>query len=272
MPAWYHAGGDRDREGGSPFVLPDTHAHLDAPVFRGHEPEIIERALAAGVDRILAVGSDLASSEAAVALAQRFESVYAAVGVHPHEVERFATDATGVRSLLKERKVVAVGEIGLDYGRGLDARRLQVEIFREQLAWAREARLPVSVHNRAADDDVLSELRSADVTAVLHCFSGAPAMAESAIENGHVLSFAGNVTFPRAQELRAVAQEVPGDRLLVETDSPVLAPVPWRGQTNEPEHVTATARVVADVRGESLRDFSAAVTRTADRVFQWRSA
>jgi TatD DNase family protein len=272
MAAWYHPSGDGGTSGGGPIVVPDTHAHLDAEVFRGHEDEIVERALAAGVDRILAVGSDLASSETAVALAQRFESVYAAVGIHPHEVEKFPMEATAVRALLAEKKVVAVGEIGLDFARGTDARPAQLEAFREELGWARQLSRPVSVHNRAADHDILAELDDAGVSAVLHCFSGGSELAKRALAAGHFLSFAGNVTFPKAQELRAVAAGVPAGRLFVETDSPVLAPAPWRGKTNEPEHVTETARVVARARGAPLAELCAAVTRNADAVFGWRNA
>jgi TatD DNase family protein len=228
--------------------------------------------MAAGVDRILAVGSDLVSSETAIALAHRFDSVYAAVGIHPHETAKFATQAATVRALLVERKVVAVGEIGLDYQRGSETREAQMESFREQLNWAREACLPVSVHNRGADQDILAELRPSGVDAVLHCFSGTVGLAREAVRAGHWVSFAGNVTFPKASELRDVAAAVPRDRVLVETDAPVLAPQAWRGKTNEPGHVTATARVVAEVRGETYHAFCASVSENADRVFHWRDA
>jgi TatD DNase family protein len=267
---WYHPNGEGADGSGRRPRLPDTHAHLDAPVFKDREVEVVERALEAGVDRILAVGSDLASSQNAVALAQRFESVYAAVGIHPHEAGRFSQDAVAVRSLIVEKKVVAVGEIGLDYRRGLDTRTAQLEAFREQLAWAKGARLPVSIHNRDADDAIMLELRGTGVVAVLHCFSSSQVTARRALEDGHYFSFAGNVTFPKAQDLREVAVQIPSGRLLVETDSPVLAPQPWRGKVNEPEHVTATAQVLADVRGEPISQFCADVSATADRVFRWR--
>ena len=270
--AWYHPNGDQGDERGSPFLLPDTHAHLDAPVFAGHHDEIVERALAAGVDRILAVGSDLFSSETAVALARRFDSVYAAVGVHPHETAKFASHAAGVRALLGERKVVAVGEIGLDYYRGRDNAGAQMEAFREQLMWAREAHLPVSVHNRGADREIIDELRSAVVVAVLHCFTGTVELAREAIYDGHWVSFAGNVTFPKATVLRDTAVAIPPGRILVETDSPVLAPQPWRGQVNEPWHATATGRVLAVARGETYDAFCALVNENAERVFHWRQA
>jgi TatD DNase family protein len=253
------------------FLLPDTHAHLDAPVFTGHHEEIIERALAADVDRILAVGSDLASSEAAIALAHRYECIYAAVGIHPHEAREFDGEAEAVRSLLQERKVVAVGEVGLDFYRGSDSRDLQLDAFRAQLQWASECGLPTSIHNRLADAVILQELRTSGVLAVLHCFSGGREMAAEALEGGHYVSFAGNVTYPRAGELRELARDIPEDRILVETDSPVLAPQPHRGSRNEPAYVAFTASTLAGVRGEPVEMFFSAVSANADRIFGWRT-
>ncbi|HLJ68174.1 MAG TPA: TatD family hydrolase, partial [Chloroflexota bacterium] len=199
------------------MLLADTHAHLDAPAFLDDIDAVLARAQESGVERILTVGSDLATSERAVEIAQRFEIVFAAVGIHPHEVGRFDAEAEAVRMLLEETGVVAIGEVGLDYHWHPETGEAQREAFRTQLAWARERHLPVSVHNRDADDDLLTALGGSDTVVVLHCFSGNLALAESALDSGYYVSFAGNVTFPRAHELREVAARVPGNRLLTET-------------------------------------------------------
>lgn len=250
-------------------LLADTHAHLDAAEFDGDRADVVARAGAAGVGRILAVGTDLASSRAAVALAAELEPVYAGVGVHPTEVHRWHSEAEAVRALLSSPKVVAVGEIGLDFVRARAGREEQLAAFRTQLEWAAERGLPVSVHNRGADEDVLGSLDEEAPSAVLHCFSGSEEFAHHALTKGCFLSLAGNVTFPRAEALRAVAALIPRDRLLIESDAPVLAPQPWRGRRNEPAYVRATAETVARARGESIDVLAAAVAQNADVLFHW---
>ncbi len=257
---------------GRQTLLPDTHAHLDADAFGGELTDVIRRAQEAGIGRILTVGSDLASSRRAIELANQFDSVFAAVGVHPHEAEKFQREADGVRDLLAARKVVAVGEIGLDYHRQGTSREAQLEAFREQIRWAREANVPVSIHNRDADGDVLGELRASGVRAILHCFSGSGQFAAEALAQGYYLSFAGNVTFPRAAELRLTAAEVPVSRILVESDAPVLAPQPWRGRRNEPAYVTATASGLATILSIPEDELAAAISASADDLFGWRAA
>lgn len=253
-------------------MIPDTHAHLGDPAFEGDIDEIIARAEDVGVQPILAVGSDGASSLKAVELARRYVDVYAAVGVHPHEAGRFEEEKECVRALLTEDKVVAVGEIGLDYFRSAAPREVQIGAFRTQLLWARERGLPVSVHNREADADVLGEIEASGCAAILHCFSGTLATAEAALGLGCYISFAGNVTFPRSDALREVAARVPIDRLLVESDAPVLAPQPKRGRRNEPAFTAMTADVVAGVRGTDLADLARAVTFNAQTLFHWTEA
>ncbi len=233
---------------------------------------MVARARAAGVDRILAVGSNLAASRRAVALAHRFPFVYAAVGIHPHQAASFRSQASDVHALLNADKVVAVGEIGLDYLREHAPRSEQREAFAEQLRWAEEHNLPVSIHNREADSDVIAALCLRRVTAVLHCFSDAPAMLQSALGEGHYISFAGNLTFKKAQALRSVARTVPLDRVLVETDAPVLAPQLWRGKRNEPAYVVAVAGALASLHGLRSEEIQPIVTANADQVFRWRAA
>jgi TatD DNase family protein len=252
-------------------LLPDTHAHLDSAAFDGDRDDVVQRALDAGVDRILAVGSDLESSKKSIEIASRYEPVYAAVGIHPHEAQTFKQDADRLRALLSHPKVVAVGEIGLDYYRSTASRENQQKAFRQQLGWARTEGLPVSVHNRAADSDVLTLLIEAQVAGILHCFSGTWEFGRTAIDAGMVISFAGNLTFPKADTLREVAGNVPIDRVLLETDSPVLAPQTWRGRRNEPAYVVATLATLAAAQDKPPDLVSEAISSTADRLFAWRT-
>lgn len=252
-------------------LLSDTHAHLDAPEFGGDLDAVLARARTAGIDRILAVGSDFATSLTAVEIAHAYDIVYAAVGMHPHEAHHFPMEEARLRALLDEEKVVAVGEIGLDYHRDTIPRGAQLVAFRSQLAWARARDLPVSVHNRDADDDVLVEMARAGVRGVLHCFSGSIALARRAVEAGLHLSFAGNVTYPKADDLREVAAKVPLDRLLLETDSPVLAPQSRRGRRNEPAYIVSTWEAVAATRGVSADVLAHAVSENANSIFSWRT-
>lgn len=233
--------------------------------------EVLNRASEAGVDRILTVGTDFRTSCIAVDVARRYEAVYAAIGIHPHEVSWFDEQAEPVRVLLDEEKVVAVGEIGLDYVRSEASRDAQTFAFRTQMEWAHQRNLPVSVHNRDADADVLGIVQEFGATAILHCFSGSPNFARAALASGCYLSFAGNITFPKADEVRASATCVALDRMLVETDSPVLAPQAWRGRRNEPAHVVATADCLAGLRGMSSGSLAMTVSANADRLFGWRA-
>ncbi len=217
------------------------------------------------------MGSDLITSRTAVALAHRYDLVYAAVGMHPHGAKCFEEERDGLLALLGESKVVAVGEIGLDYLREHSSRAEQRRAFQAQLDWAKERDLPVSVHNRKADDDVLGAMMESGVRGVLHCFSGSAETARRALDAGFDLSFAGNVTFRNAVELRDVAREVPLEHMLVETDAPVLAPQPYRGKRCEPAYVAYTAQVLADARGLTNEALARAVSTNANRIFSWRA-
>jgi TatD DNase family protein len=236
----------------------DTHAHLDA--LDDDPAEVLARAREAGVTRILTVGM-----AQAVALAERFEDVFAIVGVHPHESA--GGDVDEVRRLQEHPKVVAVGETGLDWFRDYAPRGVQQRVFAAQLELARELDKPVVIHTRAADTDTLAALEGHDGTVVLHCFSS-PHLLEPALERGWYISFAGNATFPKAVDLRLAATQVPADRILLETDSPYLAPQPVRGKRNEPAYVVHTLTALAEARGEDAAELGAQVDRNASACFR----
>ncbi|MDI6906868.1 MAG: TatD family hydrolase [Thermoanaerobacterales bacterium] len=250
-------------------MLTDTHAHLDDKKFAPDLHEVVRRAQEAGVTTILTVASGLSSASASVALAERFPFIWAAVGVHPHEAAAAPKDyLSRVADLARHPKVVAVGEIGLDYHYDFSPRPVQREVFQAQMELAHELGRPVIVHSREAGEDTLAILREAGHgRGVMHCFSGDRAMAGECLDLGYHISFAGVITFPRSEALRQVAASVPLDRLLVETDCPYLAPVPKRGRRNEPAFVVYTARAVAELRGMTLDELAARTTANARALF-----
>jgi TatD DNase family protein len=247
----------------------DSHCHLDhcdAPV-----AEVVERARAAGVTRLATVGMDAASTDFAIATAHEHDGVFAIVGRHPQSATGFGhADADAVERAAADPVVRAIGETGLDYYRDYSPREDQRRAFEAQVDVARRLELPLVVHTRAAEEDTFAVLRerAAGLTVVLHCFS-APDRIEECVERRYVCSFAGNVTYPKATDLQAAARDVPGDLLMVETDSPYLSPQPMRGKPNEPANVVATARHVAELRGVSYDELEATVESTAARVFGW---
>lgn len=246
--------------------MTDTHAHLDA----GDDPvDVLARARAAGVKRVIAVGSGIPSCRATLALAEREEGVHAALGLHPHQAGEVGPgDVAELRDLLAHPKAVAVGETGLDYFRDCAPRDRQRELFRAQAELAAELARALVVHSRAAEAEtaaVLTELPG-ETTVVLHCFS-APALLAPALERGWYVSFAGNVTYPKAHDLRAAAARVPADRILAETDSPYLSPQPVRGRPNEPAHVVHTLAALAAARGEDAAELEQAIDANAARAF-----
>ena len=236
----------------------DTHAHLDAL----DDPSgALARARAAGVARIVAIASGLASARATRAIASVADGIYVAAGIHPHQ----AADDEDARSLV-DGETVAVGEIGLDFYRDYAPRDLQRQVFVEQLELAAELGKPVVVHSRAADEETAELLAAFGGNVVLHCFSS-PRLLPVALERGYYVSFAGNVTYPKAEELRAAAAEVPADRLLAETDTPYLAPQPVRGKPNEPAFVVHTVAALAAARGEDPDLLAARIDANATDVF-----
>jgi TatD DNase family protein len=243
----------------------DTHAHLDAC---GDAPEeVLARARAAGVERVVAVGSGIASCRAAVELAERDDGVFTALGIHPHQA---ADDEAGsideLRALLAHPRAVAVGETGLDFYRDYAPRERQRDVFASQVELARELDKPLVIHTRHAAEATAELLGGFDGTVVLHCFS-APELLPAALERGYYVSFAGNVTFPKADDLREAAAAVPADRLLVETDSPYLAPVPRRGRPNEPANVVHTLAALAEARGAETAELEAQIDANATAAF-----
>jgi TatD DNase family protein len=258
-------------------VLVDTHAHLDLSAFDADRAAVLERAQAAGVTAIVNVGADLASSRRAVQLAAEHDMVYAAVGMHPHDAAKLDGAALAeLRDLAGQPKVVAVGEIGLDFFRDLSPREAQRRAFRAQLAWAASLGKPVVVHDRDAHDEVIRELERwaagtppslAGRLGVLHTFAGDLAMARRAVELGFYLSVSGPVTYQNARRLPEIVRQVPLERLLVETDCPFLPPHPHRGQRNEPAHVRLVAQRLAELRGIPLEELAQATTANARRLF-----
>ena len=240
----------------------DTHAHLG-----GDAIEVIDRARTAGVTRIVTVATSLAEAHRALALADAHDGVFAVLGIHPHEAATFdLADLPELRALLDHPRVVAVGETGLDYFRDYAPPDAQQRLFDAQLTLAYDVGKPVVIHTRAADDDTRDRLIKHNGPVILHCFSSPPLL-EPALEHGWYVSFAGNVTYKNAYDLRAAARRVPGDRLLVETDSPYLAPQAVRGKRNEPAFVAHTYAALAEARAVDQEELTAQVEANADRVF-----
>jgi TatD DNase family protein len=235
----------------------DTHTHL-----ADDAAEVLQRARAAGVTRVIEVATTVAAAHETLARAEADDGVFACLGVHPHEASD-PGDLDELRELLAHPKAVAVGETGLDYFRDYAPHDAQQELFEAQLALAREVGKPVVIHTRAADDDTRARLVAHDGAVVLHCFSSPPLL-DAALEHGWYVSFAGNVTYKNAYDLRAAARLVPLDRLLAETDSPYLAPQPVRGKRNEPAYVVHTYDVLSELFGRDLR---AQIDDNATRVF-----
>lgn len=251
------------------YPLVDTHSHLTWPSFTD-VPEVAARARAAGVQRILTAGTDLASSNEAIRLAERYPEVFAAVGVHPNDVGE-DDDLEAIRVLAGHERVVAIGETGLDYYRDWTAPALQRRSFDAHLGMAADCKLPIVIHNREADDDVVAAVApyKGRVRGVLHCFSGDRSLAARGLELGLHLSFAGNLTYPSAGALREVAGWAPADRLLVETDAPFLSPVPHRGRRNEPAYVDLTLRVLAACREVDVGLLARQIAENARVLFAW---
>jgi TatD DNase family protein len=253
--------------------LIDTHAHIDGRDFTADFDAMLGRAAEAGLSHIVTVGADLESSQAAGELARKYDQIYAAVGVHPHDAARVTDQCYGViRNLaLGNPKVVAIGEIGLDFYRDRSPRDEQEKVFRRFIRLARELSLPVVVHDRDAHSRVMAILReekAADVGGVLHCFSGDLAMARECVEMGFYLSIPGTVTYPSNEPLREVVRGIRTEHLLIETDCPYLSPLPHRGKRNEPAYLRFTAEKIAELKGLSLEDVGRITSLNARRLFR----
>ncbi|MGI6600473.1 MAG: TatD family hydrolase [Dethiobacteria bacterium] len=228
--------------------LIDTHAHLNSRQFQEDLEQVLARARSAGVGMIINVGSDESDSERAVMQSEEYPQLWAAVGIHPHFAATVSPSFRNkLASLATNRRVLAIGEMGLDFYRELSPRHLQEEVFREQLELAAELKKPVIIHSREAHAETLQVLREMrpPQSGVAHCFSGSPKELAAFLELGFYISIAGPVTYPRSQELRLLLKEIPADRLLLETDAPYLAPLPYRGKRNEPAFIKKTYEQVA---------------------------
>ena len=253
-------------------MLVDHHCHLDFPDFEASLDQVVARAHAAGVGTLVTISTHIRRFERLRAIAERFPDVYASIGTHPHHAdEERGIPLADIIAIARHPKVVAIGEAGLDYYYKRSSPEAQAEGFRTHIQAARETGLPLEIHTREADSDTLTILREEHAKgafpAVLHCFTGGRELALRAVDMGLYVSFTGVVTFKKSNALRALACEIPIDRILVETDAPFLAPDPFRGKTNEPAYVVHTAAALAKARGLSPEDFAKATTENFHRLF-----
>lgn len=259
--------------------LVDSHAHIDFPQFDSDREAMLERARAAGVTTLLAIGTGPGPErlDLAIPFTEKHDWIYATIGIHPHE----AKEARGehyerLERLARHPRVIAWGEIGLDYHYDFSPREVQQSVFRDQLALARKAKLPIVIHCREAWADCIAILaedwRASGLGGIFHCFSGTLEEARRGLDMGFLVSFAGNSTYPKAQNLRDIARELPLDRLLIETDSPYLAPQTRRGKRNEPAYVAEVARALANVRNLGAEEFAAATAENFRQLFRLSKA
>lgn len=269
----------------------DTHCHLEMDAFDKDREEVIQRAKEAGIEAIITIGSDLEGNRGGLELSQRYDFIYSAVGIHPHDAKDFTEDIFNqIKAWASEYqiqnanpsltlplprggqgkgKVVAIGEIGLDYHYDNSPREIQRDVFMQQLHYAKEVDLPVVIHSREAKKDTLEIIRKSGVNkGVLHCFSGDREMAEKAMAIGFYISLAGPVTFKNAKKPKEIVKAIPDDYLLIETDAPYLSPEPFRGKRNEPSYLIHTARAIAEMRGITIEDLARITTLNAKRLFK----
>ncbi|MFA5005809.1 MAG: TatD family hydrolase [Candidatus Omnitrophota bacterium] len=251
-------------------MLIDTHCHLDFPQFDPDRDKVIERAIARGVGRLINVGADLRSSAASIELAGKYAAVFAAVGVHPHEADAFTKETfLEIAALAKHKKVVAIGEIGLDFYRNLSKADSQERVFKELIALAKDLNLPVIVHSRQADKRTLEILKEMmPLRAVIHCFSGDKDFLDECLKLGFLVSFTCNITYAKAEDLRQVAITVPLEKIMLETDAPYLPPQEERGKRNEPVNVKAVAFELAKLKGIEFGKVEEATSSNAFNFFK----
>jgi TatD DNase family protein len=259
------------------MILTDTHCHLDFDDFDDDRASVLARAWAAGIERILVPGIDLNTSKAAIELAEAYQPIYAAIGIHPNSANNWDMRTIGfLDEFIPHPKIIAIGEIGLDYYRDWTPPPLQKRIFKEQLNLAQHLNLPVVIHTRNASSDdraciteTLDLLSDFQVKGVLHSFSGNIAEAERAVALGYFIGITGPITFKNASDLQKVVACVPLDRLLIETDGPFLAPVPYRGKRNEPGYVRYVAQKIGEIHSRSTEYIAEITTENAKRLFRW---
>lgn len=253
-------------------MLFDTHAHYDDEKFDMDRLQVISKARESGVSYIVNAASDIVSAKKSISLARQFDFIYAAVGVHPHNAADMDDDSINVlASLAAESKVVAIGEIGLDYYYDNSPREMQKYWFAEQIKLARSLKLPIIVHDRDAHEDAMKIIRdenAKDVGGVFHCYSGSIEMAKEVLKNNFYIAIGGAITFKNAKRLIEVARFVPHDRLLIETDCPYMTPEPYRGKRNDSSHVRIIAQKIAGIRGVSLDEMAHITTENAKKLFR----
>ena len=252
-------------------MLFDTHVHLNAEQFTEDLEEVLTRAKAAGVEKMVVVGFDRPTITRAIELVEQYDYLYASVGWHPVDaIDMTDEDLVWLEKLAEHPKVVALGEMGLDYHWDKSPKEIQKEVFRKQIRLARRVKLPIIIHNRdAAKDivDILSEEKAAEVGGIMHCFSSSPEVAKQCMEMNFHISLGGPVTFKNAKKPKAVAEIVPLDRLLIETDCPYLAPHPYRGKRNEPAYVKLVAEQIAEIKNISFEELAKITTDNANKLF-----
>jgi TatD DNase family protein len=253
-------------------MLVDSHCHLDFPDFANELDAVVERARQAGIGRIVTISTRVKKHAQVLAIAEKFPDVFCSVGTHPHNAqEELDIDAKALIALSRHPKIVAIGETGLDYHYDNSPRAAQEKSFRQHIAAARATKLPLVIHSRDCDADmarILSEETGQGAfPAVLHCFTGGRDLAVKAIDLGLYISFTGILTFKRSDDLRAIAKELPAERIMVETDAPYLAPLPYRGKRNEPAYVAETAKMLAETRGVSPEVIAEQTTDNFFRLF-----
>jgi len=253
-------------------MLIDTHCHLDFPEFDSDRDEVIKRAKEQSVDYIINIGSSLKGSQKAVELAQKYESIYATVGIHPHEADKFdKKEEDSIRALAGEEKVVAIGETGLDYYKNYSKAQNQKLLFTALISLAKDFNLPLVIHTRQAEDDTLNILKEAiPIKAVVHCFSGDGNFLKKCLDLGFLISFTCNITYKKAENLRDLVRIVPLDRLMLETDAPFLSPEGFRGKRNDPAQVKLLAEEIAGIKEISLDEVAEATTKNAREFFNLR--
>ena len=249
----------------------DTHAHLQWASFDKDRKNALERAKEKRVTRIVNIGFDIAGSLKGITLAENHKELYATVGIHPHHANKLNEKAVAkLKELATNPKVVAIGEIGLDYYRNLSAKEVQKQAFETQLALAQELKLPVVIHDREAHDDILQTLSTfkGKIKGIMHCFSGSREMAQECIDLGFRISFAGNLTYPKAHGLREIAEWIDLKNMLLETDCPWLAPQDMRGKRNEPSFLPMIAQEIANLKRVSVDDLAGATTKNAEAILK----
>ncbi len=250
----------------------DTHAHLDDEQFQADQNAVIVRAQEAGVELLVNVGYNVKSAQNTLELTRKYSFIYGAVGMHPHDAKDYGESSYELfRKIAGDPRIVAIGEIGLDYHYDLSPRDTQKQVFRRMIALAKEVRLPVIIHDREAHEDtfaIVQEEGAFQVGGIFHCYSGSLPLAKVALDLGFYISFAGPVTFANAHKLREVVKEAPLERILIETDCPYLAPAPYRGKRNEPAFVPKVAATIAQLKGLTIEEAARVTLENGKRVFK----